>query len=79
MEQKIRCDRNIGINLGKLRYKNKISQEDLCAVLQLRGYDIGRSTYAKYECGQLNVPVRLIIELKKIYNCDFNDFFEGLD
>ncbi|MBQ4629789.1 MAG: helix-turn-helix transcriptional regulator, partial [Clostridia bacterium] len=51
----------------------------LCAELQRRGCDIGRSTYAKYEAGELNIRASVIIELKKIYNCSYDDFFEGLD
>ncbi len=79
MEQKIRRDRNMGDNLKKLRLARDISQEKLCAELQRRGCDIGRSTYAKYEAGELNIRISVIIELKKIYNCTYDDFFEGLD
>lgn len=79
MEQKIRRDLNMGDNLRKLRLNYKISQEKLCAELQRRGCDIGRSTYAKYEAGELNIRASILIELKKIYNCTFDDFFEGLD
>lgn len=79
MEQKIRCDRNIGSNLKRLRKNYKISQEKLCAELQLRGCDIGRSTYAEYENGELNVRVSVLIELKKFYNCSYDDFFKGLE
>ena len=79
MEQKIRRDRNMGDNLKKLRLEHNISQEKLCAELQRRGCDIGRSTYAKYEAGELNIRASVIIELKKIYNCSYDDFFEGLD
>lgn len=79
MEQKIRRDRNMGSNLRKLRNEHKISQEKLCAELQRRGCDIGRTTYAKYESGELNIRASVIIELKKIYNCDYDDFFAGLD
>lgn len=79
MEQKIRRDLNMGDNLRKLRLDHDISQEKLCAELQRRGCDIGRSTYAKYEAGELNIRASVIIELKKIYNCSYDDFFEGLD
>lgn len=79
MEQKLRRDRNIGYNLRKLREKQGISQEKLCALLQRRGCDIGRSTYAKYENGELNIKISVLIELKKIYGCSYEDFFEGLD
>lgn len=69
----------MGDNLRKLRLAHDISQEKLCAELQRRGCDIGRSTYAKYEAGELNVRASVIIELKKIYKCAYDDFFEGLD
>ncbi len=45
----------MGDNLRKLRNEYNISQEKLCAELQRRGCDIGRSTYAKYEAGELNI------------------------
>ena len=79
MEQKIRRDRNMGDNLRRLRDEYGISQEKLCAELQRRGCDIGRSTYAKYESGELNIRASVIIELKKIYGCSCDEFFRGLD
>ena len=79
MEQKIRRDLNMGDNLKRLRYNAGLSQEKLCAELQRRGCDIGRTTYAKYESGELNIKVSVIINLKKIYNCSYDDFFIGLD
>ena len=79
MEQKIRQDLNLGDNLRRLRLQKGISQEKLCAELQLRRCDIGRSTYAKYEACELNIKASIIIELKKIFNCAFDDFFAGLD
>ena len=79
MEQKIRRDRNMGDNLRRLRRAHKLSQERVCAELQRRGCDIGRSTYAKYEYGELNIPASVLIELRKIYDCSYDDFFYGLD
>ena len=79
MEQKLRRDRCIGDNLRMMRDRYNISQEKLCAELQRRGCDIGRSTYAKYEAGELNVKISVLLELKKIYGCTCDDFFEGLD
>ncbi len=78
MEQKLRKDRNMGDNLRKLRLDFGISQEKLCAELQRRGCDIGRSTYEKYELGELNIRISILIELKKIYNCSYDDFFADL-
>ena len=79
MEQKLRRDRNMGSNLKKIRLKQKISQEKLCAELQRKGCDIGRTTYEKYETGELNIRISVLIALKKIYSCSYDDFFEGLD
>ncbi|MBQ1256343.1 MAG: helix-turn-helix transcriptional regulator [Clostridia bacterium] len=79
MEQKIRRDLNMGDNLRKLRNQHRISQEKLCAELQRRGCDIGRTTYAKYESGELNIRASVLVELRKIYQCQYDDFFEGLD
>lgn len=79
MEQKIRRDRNMGMNLRRLRDARSISQEKLCAMLQLRGCDIGRTTYAKYESGELNIRASVLIALKQIYGCDYSEFFRGLD
>lgn len=79
MEQKLKCDRSMGDNLRKLRKANNYSQERLCVELQRRACDIGRTTYSKYENGELNIKISVIIALKKLYNCSFDDFFEGLD
>ncbi len=79
MEQKIRRDRNMGDNLRRLRLDHKLSQEKLCAELQRRGCDIGRTTYAKYEAGELNIRASVLIELRNIYGCTYDDFFKGLE
>jgi len=78
MEQKIKRDLNMGDNLRRLREAAGLSQEKLCAELQRRGSDIGRSTYAKYEAGLLNVKASVIVTLTKIYDCSFDEFFLGL-
>ncbi len=79
MEQKIRRDRNMGDNLRRLRGNAGLSQEKLCAELQRRGCDIDRTTYAKYEAGELNIRASVIIELRKFYKCSYDEFFVGLD
>ena len=79
IEQKLRRDRNLGDNLRRLRNANGLSQEKLCAELQRRGCDIGRTTYAKYEAGELNVRVSVLLALKKLYGCPYDAFFAGLD
>ena len=79
MEQKIRRDLNMGDNLRRLRNEKGLSQEKLCAELQRRGCDIGRTTYAKYEAGELNIRASVLVELKKFYRCAYDEFFAGLE
>ena len=79
MEQKLRRDRCMGDNLRQLRANAGLSQEKLCAELQRRGCDIGRSTYEKYEAGELNIRISVLIELHKIYQCSYDEFFKELD
>lgn len=38
-----------------------------------------RSCYAKYEAGELNIRASVLIELRKIYGCSYDEFFVGLD
>ena len=78
MEQKLRRDRNLGDNLRRLRNASGLSQEKLCAELQRRGCDIGRTTHAKYEAGERNVRASVLLALKKLYGCPFDAFFAGL-
>lgn len=79
MEQKLRRDRCMGDNLRRLRLERELSQEKLCAELQRRGCDIARTTYAKYESGELNIRVSVLLELRKLYDCSYDEFFAGLD
>ena len=74
MEQKLKCDVYIGKNLRRLREKFGLSQEKLCAELQCRNCDIGRSTYAKYENGELNIRISVLMELKKMWFQFIKDF-----
>ena len=69
----------MGDNLRRLRKDRGLSQEKVCAELQRRGCDIGRTTYAKYESGELNIRASVFIELRKIYQCSYDEFFAGLD
>ena len=68
----------MGANLRRLRADAGLSQEKLCAELQRNGCDICRTTYEKYESGELNIKISVIVKLKKIYNCSYDDFFYGM-
>lgn len=79
MKQKFKKNKQFSDNLKKLRKLSGLSQEKLCTELQLRGCDISRSTYAKYENEIGNIEIRVIVTLKNFYNCDYADFFEGIE
>ena len=76
--QKLRQDVNMGNNLRALRLKATLTQEQVAAQLQVLGSDTTRSTYSRYETGELNIKIGDLVRLKKIFACQFEDFFEGL-
>ena len=63
MEQKLRRDCNMGKTLNSYA-KEWIFTRKLCAELQRRSCDIGRTTYEKYESGELNIRISVLIQLK---------------
>ena len=36
------------------------------------------ATYEKYESGELNIRISVLVALREIYDCKYDDFFEGL-
>lgn len=79
MSQKIKQDINIGSNIRKLRKKAGFTQEAVVARLQLHGIEISRSSYSQIECGTYNIKISELIALAKLFNVDFNAFFENLE
>ena len=65
-------EKKVGKNIRTLREKQKMTQEQLSAKLQISGCDITRSALAKIEVGQRHIyidEIKLIIE---ILHTDFN-------
>jgi len=77
--QKLRSDMDIGNNIQRARRKNKLTQDEVVAKLQLMGLNVSRSTYAKIETNRINIRVSELVALKAIFNVEFNSFFEGLN
>lgn len=75
MQQKIRQDINIGLKLRELRIKNKLTQEQVVAYLQLQGLDISRSSYSQIECGTYNIRVSELRCLVELFHTDYNTIF----
>ena len=78
MAQKIKQDISIGNNIRALRKQSQLTQEQIVARLQLEGLEISRSSYSQIECGTYNIRVSELIALAKIFNVDYNAFFENL-
>jgi len=69
---------DIGHNIQRLRKKAGLTQDQTVAKLQLMGLEISKSTYAKLETNRMNIRVSELVALSRIFNAQFNDFFEGL-
>ena len=72
-------DLNISKNIQKQRKNAKMTQEQVAARLQLMNLSINRSYYSQIELGLLNVPISMLVALKLIFQCEYADFFEGLE
>lgn len=77
--QKIRPDLDIGHSISALRKTAKLTQDQTVAKMQIMGIEISKSTYAKIETNRMNIKVSELVALKRIFNVDFNAFFESLD
>lgn len=69
---------DMGHNIQRLRKKAGLTQDQTVAKLQLMGLEISKSTYAKLETNRMNIRVSELVALSRIFNAQFNDFFEGL-
>lgn len=79
MNQYLISDLNISENIVKLRKKSNLTQNDVAIKLQTMGLNISRSRLSMIELNRLNVPVSLLVALKIIFKCEYQDFFIGLD
>lgn len=79
MSQKIKINKQFGLNLRKLRKKNKLTQEQVAAKLQILGFDMSRSVYAQIECGTYNIRITELAALKDIFSTTYDSFFEGIE
>lgn len=56
-----------------------MTQDQVVAKLQIMGLEISKSTYAKIETNRMNIKVSELAALRRIFNVDFNAFFENLN
>lgn len=79
MSQNILVDMAIKDNIKALRGKSGLSQSQVAAKLQIMGIKMSRSWLSAIELGKRNVPVRVLVGLKIIFKCSYEDFFTGLE
>lgn len=65
-------------NLKRIRKKKGFTQEQTVIKLQLLGSPISRSTYSLIEMGRGNIFMSDLIGLKRIFDVEFDEFFEGM-
>ena len=78
MSKKIKQDISIGNNLHNLRIRAGLSQEQVSAQLQLRGLNVSREIISQMELGKYSIRVSVLLDLKEIYQAEFNEFFDNL-
>ena len=76
--QKLRPDLDIGHNIIAFRRAAKLTQDQTVARLQVMGIEISKSTYAKIETNRMNIKVSELVALSRVFDVDFNAFFEDL-
>lgn len=69
-------EKKIGNKIRSIREKQKMTQEELSAKLQVRGCDITRSALAKIEVGQRHIYPDEIRHIKEILNVKFDELFD---
>ena len=79
MNQYLLADLNLSDNIVRLRKERKMTQNYVAIQLQTMGLNISRSRLSMIELKRLNVPVSVLVALKVIFNCGYDDFFVGLE
>lgn len=65
----------LGRNIKRLRKERHLKAIAVIAQLQLRGIDINTGTFSKVENARNNPTVEMIIALKEIFDCNYEEFF----
>lgn len=79
MSQNLIVDMDIKDNIRAIREKSGLSQATVAARLQTMGVKMSRSWFSAIELGKRNVPVKVLVGLKVIFKCRYEDFFQGLE
>ena len=66
----------LGENISTTRQQRGMTQEDMARELQLRGFEISRSTYAKIELGMHTVDVSVFEAIKDILETTYDELLK---
>ena len=78
MEPKIKIKgTRVGNNLRNLRMDSKLTQEQVVAKMQLKGFSMTRSIYSQIECGVYNIRVTELDAFVEIFHTDYNTVFKN--
>ena len=78
MEQRLKQDIQIGQTIRALRLERNLTQEQVITKLQLMNIDITRSIYSQIESGTYNIRISVLIGLSRLFQVDYNTFFQNL-
>ena len=76
--QKLRNTVTLGSNLRRIRKKEKLTQDQVVAQLNLLNIDVSRSYYSRYETGELNIPAETLVALHYIFDCSYDELFQNI-
>lgn len=66
----------IGRNIQNIRMKKNMTQAEVVGQLQLMGSSMSRSTLANIESGRRNIKASDLKALQKLFDVDYEEFFE---
>ena len=66
-------DKRFGVRLRTIRERLHLTQEQLAAMLQVRGVDLTRSALAKIEVGQRHVYLDELIAFQQVLRVSFEE------
>lgn len=69
-------DKRFGARLRAIREQRQLTQEQLSAMLQVRGIDLTRSALAKIEVGQRHVYLDELLALRESLDVSFDALLE---
>ena len=79
MEQKIKKDIQIGINIRKIRKKPRLGQTDLVRLLQIEGCDMTRECLVKIERCVQHIHASQLQAIKKVLDTTYDVLIDGIE